>query len=105
MNIAIIKEKGVVEQRVALIPDNVKRLVAKQLKVTVEASAGELSGFTDDDYRSAGAEVISDRALLLENADIIVAVDLKQDQLEELSNHSPQKQCLIGMMVPLAQTE
>jgi H+-translocating NAD(P) transhydrogenase subunit alpha len=48
------------ERRVALVPGLVSRLVDADLPVAVEPGAGLAAGFTDDDYRAAGAQVTAD---------------------------------------------
>lgn len=45
------------ERRVALVPGLVSRLTDVGLEVVVEPGAGQAAGFTDDDYRDAGAAV------------------------------------------------
>jgi NAD(P) transhydrogenase len=47
------------ETRVPMTPDNVAQLVAKGATVAVESGAGVASGFTDADYESKGAEIVS----------------------------------------------
>lgn len=47
------------ENRVGLTPDNVNEYVLHGHKVLVESGAGLGSGFSDDQYISAGAEIIS----------------------------------------------
>ncbi|HEY2804864.1 MAG TPA: Re/Si-specific NAD(P)(+) transhydrogenase subunit alpha [Gemmatimonadales bacterium] len=60
------------EQRVALVPESVKKLVAAGYAVSVQPGAGTRAGFSDDAYRQAGAPVADDRAL--ESADLILRV-------------------------------
>ncbi|MFP3915276.1 MAG: hypothetical protein ACLFWM_10400, partial [Actinomycetota bacterium] len=43
------------ERRVALTPDSVGRLVRDGHDVSLEPGAGTASGYTDEEYRSAGA--------------------------------------------------
>ena len=50
------------EYRVGLTPDNVSAFVAKGHTVYVETQAGIGAGFTDDDYRAAGAKVLGSPA-------------------------------------------
>jgi H+-translocating NAD(P) transhydrogenase subunit alpha len=57
VKLGIPKETAAGERRVALIPDSIKRLVQKKIEVVVESGAGQGAGFSDDDYRQAGAEV------------------------------------------------
>ena len=60
------------EKRVALSPDIVKKLSNKGFSIKVTASAGESADFTDDQYRDAGAEIVSPAEAL--KADILVRV-------------------------------
>lgn len=57
MNIGILKENPARENRVALTPAGVQTLTAAGHTVTVQLDAGGRSFFTDDEYRSAGAEI------------------------------------------------
>ena len=56
------------------MPQNAKKLVAAGFEVTVEAGLGDAAGFVDSDYTEAGAAVASDRATLLQSADILLRV-------------------------------
>jgi alanine dehydrogenase len=47
------------EQRVALTPDGVRELVGHGMEVRVQAGAGQGAGIADDDYRAAGARLVS----------------------------------------------
>ena len=73
MNIAVLNENGPGEARVALMPEQVQKLVALKTTVSVESGAGLGAARTDDDYVSAGAN-IADRNELLANADVLVTV-------------------------------
>ncbi|WP_257243030.1 NAD(P) transhydrogenase subunit alpha [Candidatus Synechococcus spongiarum] len=48
------------EPRVAGSPETARRLVGKGCVVLVESGAGRASGFSDQDYRQAGAELVED---------------------------------------------
>src|SRR6476619_5327788 len=74
MNIAVLNETGASEERVVLMPDSVKKLVAAKASVSVESGAGLGAARTDNDYREAGATVVEDRNALLASADILVGV-------------------------------
>jgi NAD(P) transhydrogenase subunit alpha len=54
-----LEEKG--ETRVAASPDTVKSLCNRQLQCFVEKGAGTASGFSDENYLAAGAELVSPR--------------------------------------------
>ncbi|MFQ5653894.1 MAG: alanine dehydrogenase, partial [Planctomycetota bacterium] len=66
-----IKEQ---EHRVALVPAGVFTLVRDGHEVLVERGAGEGSGISDEEYLSAGAEIVPDPGQLFERAGIIVKV-------------------------------
>jgi alanine dehydrogenase len=59
MIIGVLKEIKTKENRVAMTPAGVEQLVARGHAVTVEAGAGEGSGFTDPQYRKAGATIVA----------------------------------------------
>jgi len=75
MNIAVLRESGAGEARVALMPDSVQKLVALKAVVSIENGAGLGAARTDDDYRTAGANVSEDRNALLAAADILVVIN------------------------------
>jgi proton-translocating NAD(P)+ transhydrogenase subunit alpha len=58
MHLGIRSEQAPSERRVAATPQSVSSLVALGLTITVESGAGLASGFTDDDYREAGADIV-----------------------------------------------
>lgn len=58
MIIGIPKEIKNNENRVGMTPSGVKELVAHGHKVYVQHTAGEGSGFSDDEYIKAGAEIL-----------------------------------------------
>jgi NAD(P) transhydrogenase subunit alpha len=57
VKIAVVGETRPGERRVALVPGLVSRLTDVGQEVAVEPGAGEAAGFTDDDYRAAGATI------------------------------------------------
>jgi alanine dehydrogenase len=74
MIVGVPKEIKQQEQRVALVPAGAEQLVRKGHSVLVEKNAGLGSGYPDDDYRAAGAEMIGDADDLFARADMIVKV-------------------------------
>lgn len=75
MNIVVLSETQAGEARVALMPESVQKLVALKATVLVESGAGLRAARTDDDYREAGAQVLSNRAELSSSADVLVTVN------------------------------
>jgi alanine dehydrogenase len=57
MNIGVPKETAL-EHRVGMSPDGVGMLVADGHRVYVQSRAGVSSGFSDEDYRASGAEIV-----------------------------------------------
>jgi H+-translocating NAD(P) transhydrogenase subunit alpha len=59
---AVVKESRPGENRVAMVPEVVARLIKAGADVVVEAGAGRAARFADDRYREAGATVAPDAA-------------------------------------------
>lgn len=81
MKIGIPKEIKDNEYRVSMTPGGVKELVAHGHEVLVQASAGEGSGFTDDEYKHAGAKILPAAADVWNSVQMVVKVKepLKQE--------------------------
>jgi alanine dehydrogenase len=74
MIIGVPKEVKDHESRVGITPAGAKELTAAGHKVLVETHAGKLSAFTDDDYQTAGAEIVGNAAEVWDNAEMVVKV-------------------------------
>lgn len=74
MIIGIPKEIKNNENRVALTPAGAKELINKGHTVYVQHTAGENSGFPDDAYQAAGAEILPTIADIYRIAEMIVKV-------------------------------
>jgi alanine dehydrogenase len=83
MNIGIPKEIKPQENRVAIQPGGVMTLVQQGHHVMVEKDAGLGSGFSDDEYVAAGAQIKADVDALWAAADMIMKV--KEPIAEEYS--------------------
>ena len=57
-SILVCRETDPRETRVALIPDDVKKLIGMGFSLKVVSGAGVKSGFADDAYEKAGAQII-----------------------------------------------
>jgi alanine dehydrogenase len=73
MEIGVPKESKDQEFRVGLSPSSVRVLKESGHKVFVETQAGNGAGFSDDDYRISGAEIVS-TAELAWNRELVVKV-------------------------------
>jgi len=72
--IGVPKEIKEQEQRVALVPSAAELLTKRGHTVLVEKSAGVGSGYPDEEYRKAGAEIVDLAKDVFARADMIVKV-------------------------------
>lgn len=97
MKVAVLKETGADERRVALVPSLVRELVDKHgLSMAVESGAGAGSHYADTDYSEAGAAV-GDLASTVAGADVILKV--APPSLAEVGG-LPDGAVLIGFLSP-----
>lgn len=73
MQVGVVKELMPGERRVAIVPKSVEALRKAGLKVVAERDCGLLSGFNDQVYRDAGAEIVDSREAVYQS-DIVVQV-------------------------------
>ena len=74
MRIGVPKEVKIHEYRVGLTPASVRELTARGHQVVVQAEAGDAIGLTDEQYRQAGAEIVTEAAEVFAGAEMIVKV-------------------------------
>ena len=74
MVIGVPKEVKDHEYRVSVTPDGVRALRQAGHNVWIEPSAGVGSGYSDEDYRSAGATMAESKEQLFQQATLIVKV-------------------------------
>tara|TARA_B100001093_G_scaffold154228_1_gene146908 strand:- start:1579 stop:2697 length:1119 start_codon:yes stop_codon:yes gene_type:complete len=82
MIIGVPKEIKLQEHRIGLTPDSVKELINKSHEVLVQENGGFEAGFTNEDYKNAGAKIISKPEEIFKLAEIIVKV--KEPQMNEV---------------------
>jgi len=106
MKVAVLKENAPGERRVAVVPAGVPALAKAGLTVAVESGAGTAAGFSDDDYRSAGATIATrDEALA---ADVVLAVrtcGAAGDCWPADRDHLRPGTVLVGLCDPLSSTD
>lgn len=81
MKVGVPKEIKNHEYRVGLTPTAARELVHNGHDVGVETNAGTAIGFTDDQYRAAGAEILPTAEAVFDWAEMIVKV--KEPQAQE----------------------
>lgn len=74
MIVGCVKEIKKQEYRVGLTPENVESYIAAGHTVLIEKSAGMGSGFTDEEYESAGAKLYDNAADVWKDADMMIKV-------------------------------
>jgi H+-translocating NAD(P) transhydrogenase subunit alpha len=74
MRLAVAKEVGADESRVALVPESVKKLTAAGLEVAIERDAGARAHITDQAFIDAGANIAPDLEGLLATSDMLLKV-------------------------------
>ena len=72
--VLVCKETLPAETRVALIPDDIKKLSGMGFEFTVVSGAGSKSGFDDAAYEAAGAKIVKSEAEALDDAEIVVRI-------------------------------
>jgi len=90
------------EKRVATVPEVVEKLIKLGFKVAVESGAGDAANFSDEAYRTVGAEVISGAAALWAASDIVFKV--RPPSLDEVALMR-EGSILIGFIWPAQNAE
>src|SRR5690606_23096696 len=72
--IGVARETAPGERRVALTPETCGKFIALGVEVRVQRGLGEGASFADAAYADAGAELVSDPAAALSQADIVLCV-------------------------------
>ena len=107
MKIAIVKETEDLEKRVAGTPETVKKLISLGFSVDVEEDAGLNSFFSNDLYKIAGANIISDTNTIVSSADVGLKVNTVHKDGKGADNikHYKNKTKIIGFLKPLQNKE
>lgn len=97
----VLKESRVGEGRVALTPNAVSLLVKKHFPIMVESAAGMLAGFTDEEYREAGATIFKFGTPFPSHSFILrVKCPTAEQELSENKLFSPET-IMMGFLDPL----
>jgi NAD(P) transhydrogenase subunit alpha len=103
LTIGIPKEIMKGEQRVAAIPETVKKMVGEGAKVLIETGSGAGAYFGDQQYQEAGAVLIDDVEKIYHAADIILKVkepQFNQNKGKHEVDMMKKGQCLITFLHP-----
>ena len=100
MILGVLKETKEKERRVALSPEVVKLLLKKEFQIQVESGAGVASNFSDEDYKVAGAQIVSKNDIF--NSDVILKVNAPtREEASQFKNGSVS----ISLLYPYTQPE
>ncbi|MFN3700076.1 MAG: Re/Si-specific NAD(P)(+) transhydrogenase subunit alpha [Alphaproteobacteria bacterium] len=97
IQIAVLKETGSYEKRVAATPETVKKLIALGCAINVQSGAGEAASYSDKAYSDCGAKITKSAEDTLKGAEIILKVQAPSESETALL---PQKSLLIGLLAP-----
>lgn len=86
MRIGVPRESKDRESRVGVIPDGVRSLTRAGHQVLVETGAGLGSGFDDDAFRDAGAEIVDTESAW---GEVEIVTKVKEPSLEEVARMRP----------------
>ncbi|HET7814911.1 MAG TPA: Re/Si-specific NAD(P)(+) transhydrogenase subunit alpha [Candidatus Baltobacteraceae bacterium] len=98
MNVAVPREAGGGENRVALVPETVAKLTKAGVTVKVARGAGTRAAFPDEQYSQAGASIVDEPAALFSGADLVVTVGRPD---EATLAAIPKNATLLGLLAPL----
>jgi H+-translocating NAD(P) transhydrogenase subunit alpha len=79
--VAVPREDGPGERRVALAPEQARSLSTAGFEVLVEPGAGRAAGFADDAYAAAGGQ-LTPRSRLCDRADVLLGVGRPSGDLD-----------------------
>lgn len=100
MIIGIPKEVPADENRVALVPETVAKLVKAGFKICIEKGAGAKANFSDADYEKAGASIAASADEVFSQAEILIKV--RPATINEVSRLK-QGSVYISFLNPLAE--
>ena len=95
MNIASILENNKVEKRLAITPEIAKKYISLGFNLFLPNNYGVHLGFSDDEYRNLGANILDDEKQIIDKAEIIVQIKLPDD---DRLNLFKENQTLIGTL-------
>ena len=100
--IGSVKEDFVVEKRISVSPESIKKFTDLKFSVFLEKNYGEHLSIVDEDYKSKGANLHSSAKEVLEKSEIILKVNCpSNDEINSIKD----KSILIGQFDPLSNKE
>ncbi|MFW5955805.1 MAG: NAD(P) transhydrogenase subunit alpha [Halorhabdus sp.] len=88
------------ETRVALTPGVAQALLAGDHEVLVQTGAGERAGWSEEDYREVGCEIVESRPAVLDRADVVFEVNALGGVESPDPDQYREGQVVVGMLGP-----
>ena len=95
MNLCSISENLSVEKRIAITPEIAKKYISLGFNLTLPNNYGTHLGFSDEDFKNFGVNLLKDEEEIIKNSDIIVQLGLPDEQKLSLFKDD---QTLIGSL-------
>ena len=95
MNLASISENKDKEKRIAVTPEIAKKYLSLGFNLSLPNNYGFHLGFSDDQYKSLGVNLLGSDEELIKNSDIIIQLGLLDDDHLSLLSEN---QTLIGSL-------
>ncbi len=95
MNLVSISENIQVEKRIAITPEIAKKYINLGFKLFLQKNYGGHLGFSDEDYKNLGVNILDNEKEIISNGDIIVQLGLPD---EKKLSFFKENQTLIGSL-------
>jgi NAD(P) transhydrogenase subunit alpha len=95
MNIASISENKDLEKRIAVTPEIAKKYISLGFKLYLSKNYGSHIGFSDDEYKNIGVNLLDSEEEIIKNSNIIIQLGLLNDEKLSLLKEN---QSLIGSL-------
>src|SRR5210317_1019603 len=95
MNLASISENKDREKRIAITPEIAKKYISLGFNLSLPINYGSHLGFSDEEYKSFGVNLLGSEEELIKNSDIIIQLGLLDDEKLSLLKEN---QTLIGSL-------
>ena len=95
MNLSSINENRIVEKRIALTPEIAKKYINLGFSLSLPRNYGVHLGFSDDEYKNLGINLLDDEREIIINSDIIIQLGLPDEKKLSIFKEN---QTLIGSL-------
>jgi len=95
MNIVSISENQNIEKRIAITPEIAKKYISLGFNLSLPKNYGVHLGFSNDEYKNLGANILDHEKELIKNSEIIIQLGLPNEDILSLLKEN---QTLIGSL-------